>query len=66
MVKVHTRRKRKFIGIHIPRNRSPGPKSFTTIEKALAYAEQNGIKNAKVRNLRVDEKNTKPKYIIVM
>lgn len=39
--KIHTQAKRRLT--KIGRSRAPRPKTFTTEEKALAYAKLNGI-----------------------
>lgn len=39
-------------------------KTFKTEESAKAYAEKNKIENYKIVNVRIDEKNTKPKFKI--
>ena len=61
--KVHTRRKRKFVGIHIPRLRATRPKSFSTEEAAKTYAKQEGITGFTIRNLRLNPE-AKGKYIV--
>jgi len=50
-------------GFHIPRKRSSRLKSFVSEEKAKAYAEKKGIKDYKLKNLRLDPK-VKPKIVV--
>ena len=53
MAKIHTRVKRKLRMVGTKRRqREQRPKTFKTEEAAKKYAEQKGIKNYKLVNLR--------------
>lgn len=44
---------------HVPRNRSARPKTFKSEESAKAWAENKGVKNYKLVNLKNEESKTK-------
>ena len=65
MAKIHTRVKRKLRMVGTKRrNTPPRPKTFKTEEAAKKYAEQKGIKNYKLFNLRFSSSKRKKIRII--